>query len=86
MTKLSQQVQELEKRLESLQYENENLKIMLYRMIASNKSGIELVPYSDLKAVQIKFCQFYIRDNVPHIGVDYLNRYNLTPNNTQDEL
>ena len=86
MTNLSQQVQELEQRLQSLEYENENLKIMLYRMIASNESGIELVPYSDLKAVQIKFCQFYMRDNVPHIGVDYLNRYNLTPNNTKDEL
>jgi hypothetical protein len=86
MSKLSQQVQELEKRLESLQYENENLKVMLYRMIASNESGIELVPYSDKKAELIKVCQFYMRDNVPHIGVDYLNRYNLTPNNTQDEL
>jgi hypothetical protein len=86
MTNLSQQVQELEQRLESLQYENENLKIMLYRMIASNESGIELVPYSDKKGELIKVCQFYMRDNVPHIGVDYLNRYNLTPNNTKDEL
>jgi hypothetical protein len=86
MSKLSQQVQELEKRLQSLEYENENLKVMLYRMIASNKSGIELVPYSDKKAELIKVCEFYMRDNVPHIGVDYLKRYNLTPNNTPDEL
>ena len=86
MTNLSTQVQELEQRLESLQYENENLKIMLYRMIASNESGIELVPYSNLKAVQIKFCQFYMRDNVPHIGVKYADRYNVEPNNTPDEL
>ncbi len=55
-------------------------------MIASNESGMELVPYSDLKAVQIKFCQFYMRDNVPHIGVKYADRYNVEPNNTQDEL
>ena len=86
MTNLSQQVQELEKRVESLQYENENLKVMLYRMIASNESGIELVPYSDKKAELIKVCQFYMRDTVPHIGVDYLKRYNLTPNTTKDEL
>ena len=86
MSKLSQQVQELEKRLESLQYENENLKIMLYRMIASNESGIELVPYSDYKTELIKGCKFYMRDNVPHIGVDYLKRYNVDPNNTPDEL
>jgi hypothetical protein len=86
MTNLSQQVQELEKRLESLQYENENLKVMLYRMIASNESGIELVPYSDKKAELIKFCQFYMRDNVSHIGVKYADRYNVDPNNTKDEL
>jgi hypothetical protein len=86
MSKLSQQVQELEKRLESLQYENENLKIMLYRMIASNESGIELVPYSDKKGELIKVCQFYMRDNVPHIGVKYADRYNVEPNNTKDEL
>jgi hypothetical protein len=86
MSKLSQQVHELEKRLESLQYENENLKVMLYRMIASNESGIELVPYSDKKGELIKVCQFYMRDNVPHIGVDYADRYNVDPNNTKDEL
>jgi hypothetical protein len=86
MTNLSTQVQELEKRLESLEYENENLKIMLYRMIASNKSGIELVPYSDKKGELIKVCQFYMRDNVPHIGVKYADRYNVDPNNSRDEL
>jgi hypothetical protein len=86
MTNLSTQVQELEKRLESLQYENENLKIMLYRMIASNESGMELVPYSDKKAELIKVCEFYMRDNVPHIGVKYADRYNIDPNNTKDEL
>jgi hypothetical protein len=86
MTNLSQQVHELEKRLESLEHENENLKIMLYRMIASNESGIELVPYSDKKGELIKVCQFYMRDNVPHIGVKYADRYNVEPNNTQDEL
>ncbi len=86
MTNLSQQVQELEKRLQSLEHENENLKVMLYRMIASNKSGIELVPYSDKKGELIKFCQFYMRDNVQHIGVKYADRYNVEPNNTKDEL
>ena len=86
MTNLSTQVQELEKRLESLQYENENLKIMIYRMIASNESGMELVPYSDKKAELIKVCEFYMRDNVPHIGVKYADRYNIDPNNTKDEL
>jgi hypothetical protein len=55
-------------------------------MIASNESGIELVPYSEPKSVQIKKCEFYMRDNVPHIGVDYLKRYNIQPNNTPDEL
>ncbi len=86
MTNLSTQVHELEKRVELLQYENENLKIMLYRMIASNESGIELVPYSDKKGELIKVCQFYMRDNVPHIGVEYADRYNVEPNNTKDEL
>ena len=86
MSNLSTQVHELEKRLQSLEYENENLKVMLYRMIASNESGIELVPYSEPKSVQIKKCEFYMRDNVPHIGVDYLKRYNIQPNNTPDEL
>jgi hypothetical protein len=86
MTNLSTQVHELEKRLESIEYENENLKIMLYRMIASNESGIELVPYSDKKGELIKVCQFYMRDNVPHIGVKYADRYNVEPNNTKDEL
>jgi len=86
MSNLSTQVQELEKRVESLQYENENLKIMLYRMIASNESGIELVPYSDYKTELIKGCEFYTRDNFHHIGVKYADRYNVEPNNTQDEL
>ena len=86
MSKLYQQVQELEQRLESLQYQNENLKVMLYRMIASNESGIELVPYSDYKIELIKGCEFYTRDNVPHIGVKYADRYNVEPNNTKDEL
>jgi len=86
MSKLSQQVRELEQRLQSLEYENENLKIMLYRMIASNESGIQLVPYSDIKAQQIKRCEFYMRENVSHIGVKHLNRYNIQPNNTPDEL
>ena len=86
MTNLSQQVQELEKRLESLEHENENLKVMLYRMIASNESGMELVPYSDYKIELIKGCEFYTRDNVPHIGVKYADRYNVDPNNTPDEL
>jgi hypothetical protein len=86
MSKLSQQVQELEQRLQSLEYENENLKVMLYRMIASNESGMELIPYSDLKSVQIKKCEFYMRDNVQHIGVKHLNRYNIEPNNTPDNL
>ena len=86
MSNLSTQVQELEKRLESIEYENENLKIMLYRMIASNDSGIELVPYSDKKGELIKVCQFYMRDNVPHIGVKYADRYNVDPNNSRDEL
>ena len=86
MSKLSAQVQELEQRLESLEYENENLKIMLYRMIASNESGIQLVPYSDIKARMISKCEFYMMDNVHHIGVKHLNRYNIEPNNTPDEL
>ncbi len=86
MSKLSQQVHELEQRLESLQYENENLKLMLYRMIASNESGMELVPYSDYKEELIKGCEFYTRDNVPHIGVKYADKYNIEPNNTKDEL
>jgi hypothetical protein len=86
MSKLSMQVHELEQKAERLEHENENLKFMLYRMIASNKSGIKLVPYSDTKARMIKKCEFYIRDNVSHIGITYLNRYNIDPNNTQDEL
>ena len=86
MENLSTQVHELEKRLQSLEYENENLKIMLYRMIASNESGIKLVPYSDTKARMIKKCEFYMRDNVSHIGIKHLNRYNIDPNNTPDEL
>jgi hypothetical protein len=86
MSKLSSQVHELEKKAESLQYENDNLKIMLYRMIASNESGIKLVPYSDTKARMIKKCEFYIRDNVSHIGIKHLNRYNIDPNNTLDKL
>jgi hypothetical protein len=86
MENLSTQVHELEKRLQSLEYENENLKIMLYRMIASNESGIELVPYSEPKSVQIKKCEFYMMDNVSHIGVKHLNRYNIEPNNTETNL
>jgi hypothetical protein len=27
-----------------------------------------------------------MRDNVPHIGVKYADRYNVEPNNTKDEL
>ena len=86
MNNLSQQVQELEQRAQSLEYENENLKIMLYRMIASNESGIELVSYSEPKSVQIKKCEFYMRDNVSNIGVKHLNRYNIEPNNTPENL
>jgi hypothetical protein len=55
-------------------------------MIASNESGMELVPYSDYKIELIKGCEFYTRDNVQHIGVKYADRYNVDPNNTKDEL
>jgi len=55
-------------------------------MIASNESGMELVPYSDYKTELIKGCEFYTRDNVQHIGVKYADRYNIEPNNTPDEL
>ncbi len=55
-------------------------------MIASNESGIELVPYSDYKTELIKGCEFYTRDNFHHIGVKYADRYNVEPNNTPDEL
>ena len=86
MSNLSQQVQELEKRVESLQYENENLKIMLYRVIASNDAGIEIVPYSDKKADMINQFEFSISQSSNMIISSYKDAYNLTPNNTPDDL
>ena len=85
MSKLSAQVQELEQRLESLQYENENLKIMLYRMIASNGRMIEPVPYSKTKGKMIKQIEFST-SHFSRIVCKLNNNYNLQPNNTPDEL
>jgi len=85
MSKLSQQVQELEQQLESLKYENENLKVMLYRMIASNGRLIEPVPYSKTKGKMIKQIEFST-SHFSRIVCKFNNNYNLQPNNTPDEL
>jgi hypothetical protein len=85
MKTLYAQIYELENRLQSLQYENEQLKIMLYRMIASNDKGVELSPYSDDKAGLIKDCKFYMRQNVPHIYVEFMKK-NVQPNNSEKEI
>jgi hypothetical protein len=82
---LSAQVRELEQRLQLLEYENERLKGMLYRMIASNESGIKLVPYSDDKLKMIHKCKFYMRQNVPHIYVEFMKN-NIEPNNSEKEI
>jgi hypothetical protein len=86
MSKLSAQVQELEKRLESLQYENENLKIMLYRMIASNGRLIEPVPYSQTKGKLIKQIEFSTSLDFAKVVCKFNGNYNLQPNNTETEL
>jgi len=86
MSKLSQQVQELEQQLESLKYENENLKAMLYRMIASNGRLIEPVPYSQTKGKLIKQIEFSTSLHFSKVVCKFNNNYNLQPNNTPDEL
>jgi hypothetical protein len=86
MSNLSQQVQELEQRLESLEYENENLKIMLYRMIASNGRLIEPIPYSETKGKLINQIEFSPSLDFAKVVCKFNGTYNLTPNNTPDEL
>ena len=50
MSKLSTQVQQLEQKADSLEYENEQLKAMLYRMITGDKEnqieGIDKIGFS----------------------------------------
>jgi len=60
MENLSTQVHELEKKAESLQYENENLKIMLYRMIATHGNTFKPTPYGNAKPDLIKGCDFIV--------------------------
>jgi hypothetical protein len=86
MSNLSQQVQELEKRLQSLEYENENLKIMLYRMIASNGRLIEPIPYTKTKGELIKQIEFSTSIDFSQVVCKLNDNYNLTPNNTPENL
>lgn len=51
MSKLSQKVQELEDKVQSLEYQNKWLKVMLYRLITGDSSG-------NIESEQIEFSQF----------------------------
>ena len=85
MSKLSQQVQELEQRLETLEYENNMLKGMVYRLIATHGNRYEPIPYSPQKMLDVFDLDFYVSMKTDTIkcrqGVEPI-----TPNNTPDEL
>jgi hypothetical protein len=86
MSKLSQQVHELEQRLEKLEHENNMLKFKLYRLIASNGRLIEPIPYTKTKRDLIKQIEFSTSLDSAKIVCKLNDNYNLTPNNTPDEL
>jgi hypothetical protein len=84
MENLSSQVHELEKKAESLQYENDNLKIMLYRMIATHGNIFEPVPYVRAKPDLIKGCNFIVStENTINC---FLKSTPVKPNNLPEDL
>lgn len=82
---ISQQVADMEKRLESLLDENENLKVIIYRMIAENGNKFDITPYSHEKAKQIWQLKFSLYDE----GVVAFQSWavpRIKPNKTENEL
>ena len=85
MSNLSQQVQELEQRAQTLEHQNKILKAMLYRVIATNGNRFEPIGYNIEKAkcmYQLDF-HFHNANNTINCtqGVEPI-----TPNNTPDHL
>jgi hypothetical protein len=84
MQTLSTQVHELEKKAERLEHDNENLRVMLYRMIATHGNTFEPVPYVRAKPDLIKACSFIIStENTINcfLGSEYIS-----PNNSPEYL
>ena len=82
---LSHQVADLENRLESLSYENEQLKVIIYRMIAENGNKFDITPYSSEKAKQIGKLKFSLYDE----GVGAFQSWavpRIKPNKSENEL
>jgi hypothetical protein len=84
MQTLSTQVHELEKKAERLEHENENLKMMLYRLIATNGNTFEPVPYVHVKRDLIKVCSFILStENTINC---FLKSTPVKPNNLPEDL
>jgi hypothetical protein len=84
MSKLSMQVHELEQKAERLEHENENLKFMLYRMIATHGNTFKAVQYGGAKPDLIKRCNFTIStENTINC---FLKSKPLKPNNLPEDL
>jgi hypothetical protein len=84
MSKLSTQVHELEKKAERLEHDNENLKMMLYRLIATNGNTLKSVAYGFGKSEIIKSCDFII--STEQKVECFFKSFPVKPNNLPEDL
>ena len=86
MTKtLSQQVYDMEQELRTLQYENENLKRMIYRLISFNGNEYDKSDYSEAKDKEILQCEFNFSSPGINVFRSWANPL-IKPNNSESEL